>query len=87
MDALFSLLIIYMAVTLISVSSRLKQKETFDPRCDEMNYLWQNENYLDIYDPAARKKEAIEEVISLLPLIKGHQPVLELQESSMLALP
>ena len=86
MDALFSLLIIYMAVTLISAGFQLKHKEKYDVRCDEMTYLWQDEDYLAYYDPAYRKKQIIEEMISLLPLVKP-VPQGEIKQISMLALP
>ena len=71
LDALLGLLMISVIAVLIYSASSLKNSVEFDSACSEMEDIWRNEEYLEIYDPSHHILP--EPVLEEIPLLDDGQ--------------
>ena len=71
MDAMLGLLIISITASLIYGASSLRNSVEFETASEEMEELWRDEDYLEIYDPAEPVIPL--EAVELLPQLETGQ--------------
>ncbi len=70
-DALLGLLIVSITASLIYGASTLRNSVEFETASEEMEELWRDEEYLEIYDPA--KPAVLEPIVEVLPQLETGQ--------------
>ncbi len=71
MDAMLGLLIISITASLIYDAASLRNSVEFETASEEMEELWRDEDYLEIYDPA--KPALPEPIADILPQLETGQ--------------
>ena len=71
MDAMLGLLIISITASLIYGASSLRNSVEFETASEEMEELWRDEDYQEIYDPA--KPALPEPIADILPQLETGQ--------------
>ncbi|MBQ1304439.1 MAG: hypothetical protein IIY51_06040 [Erysipelotrichaceae bacterium] len=68
MDAMLGLLIISITASLIYGAASLRNSVEFEAASEDMEELWRDEDYLEIYDPA--KPALPEPIADILPQLE-----------------
>ena len=71
MDAMLGLLIISITASLIYGAASLRNSVEFEAASEDMEELWRDEDYLEIYDPA--KPALPEPIADILPQLETGQ--------------